>query len=111
MRNRSSFSWMLTISLELFVITVIILTVSSKFTSFCILHRFLLNELANDVKTTPSLIIKPIPRNKCLTSLGCSIIFSRLKISQVFALTFLTYFFISTGIIHLIVLYCLFFGY
>ena len=61
---------MLTISLELFVITVIILTVSSKFTSFCILHRFLLNELANDVKTTPSLIIKPIPNIKNLTSFG-----------------------------------------
>ena len=36
-----------------------ILIVSSKFTSFCILQRFFLNELARQTKTTPSLIMKP----------------------------------------------------
>ena len=51
MRHRSSFSWMLTISLELFAIAVIISIVFSKFTSFCKLQRFSLNELGKEVKT------------------------------------------------------------
>ena len=76
MRHRSSFSWMLTISLELIAIAFIISYVFSKFTSFCKLQRFFLNELGKLVKTTHSLIIKPTPNIKGLTSLGCNVIFS-----------------------------------
>ena len=63
-------------SLELFDMVVMISLVSSIFTSFCILHNFPRNELAKLTKTTPSLIIKPNPNVICLTSLGCSLIFS-----------------------------------
>ena len=81
-----------------------ILIVSSKFTSFCILQRFSLNELARQTKTTPSLIIKPTPKVNCLTSLGCNIIFSLQKIFHVLVFIFSAECFTSRGINHLIVL-------
>ena len=94
---------MCNVSLELFDTVVMISLVSSKFTSFCILHNFPLNELAKLTRTTPSLIIKPNPNVICLTSLGCSLIFSCLKISQVLEFIFLSGYFKSNGV-HLIVL-------
>ena len=81
-----------------------ILIVSSKFTSFCILQRFFLNELARQTKTTPSLIMKPTPNVNCLTSLGRNIIFSWQKIFHVLVFIFSTESFTSCGINHLIVL-------
>ena len=91
-------------SLELFDIVVMISLVSSKFTSFCILQRFFLNELARQTKTTPSLIVKPTPKVNCLTLLGCNIIFSLQKIFHVLVFIFSAGHFTSHGINHLIVL-------
>ena len=91
-------------SLELLDIEIMISLVSSKFTSFCTLQRFSLNELARQTKTTPSLIMKPTPKVNCLTSLGRNIIFSWQKIYHVLVFIFSAGYFASRGINHLIVL-------
>ena len=50
--------------------------VSDRLTPFCKLTCFLINEFDKEVKTTPSLIIKPIPNIINFTSLGFNVISS-----------------------------------
>ena len=76
MRHKSSWLWMSTMWLELFVIVITISSESSRLTSFCKLHHLSLNEFANEDKTTPWLIINPSPNRNCLASFGLSLISS-----------------------------------